>query len=43
MLQAINTLIAEANEAVVEQADEMISENAEWVDGALSADGCSNR
>ena len=35
MLQAINTLIAEANETVVEQADEMISENAEWVDGAL--------
>jgi hypothetical protein len=36
MLQSINTLIAGANENVVEQADTMISENAEWVDGALA-------
>ena len=36
ILQTINELIAEANESVVEQADTMISENAEWVDGAVS-------
>lgn len=36
ILQTINELIAESNESVVEQADMMISENAEWVDGAVS-------
>lgn len=36
ILQTINELIAESNESVVEQADTMISENAEWVDGAVS-------
>jgi hypothetical protein len=36
MLQAINTLITDANESVIEQADTMISENAEWVDGVLA-------
>ena len=36
MLQAINTLVADANETIVEQVDTMISENAEWVDGELT-------
>jgi hypothetical protein len=36
ILQTINELIAESNESVVEQADTMISENADWVDGAVS-------
>ena len=36
ILQTINELIAESNESVVEQADTMISENAEWVDGVVS-------
>jgi hypothetical protein len=35
MLQSINTLVANANETLVEYADEMISENADWIDGAL--------
>lgn len=35
MLQSVNTLITEANEAVVEQGDDMISENAEWADGSI--------
>ena len=35
MLQSINMLIAGTNEIVVEQADNMISENADWVDGSL--------
>jgi len=37
MLQTINELIAQSNEGVVEQADTMISENAEWVDGAVTS------
>ena len=36
MLQSVNTLITEANEAVVEQGDDMISENAEWAHSAFS-------
>jgi hypothetical protein len=36
MLQAINTLVADANETIVEQVDTMISENADWVDGELT-------
>ena len=35
MLQSVNSLITEANEAVVEQGDDMISENAEWADGLI--------
>ena len=35
MFQSINTLVANANETLVEYVDEMISENADWIDGAL--------
>ena len=35
MFQSVNNLITEANEAVVEQGDEMISMNAEWADGSI--------
>jgi hypothetical protein len=35
MSQAVNAMVAEANEILVEQVDTMISENAEWVDGDL--------
>ena len=35
MLQSVNSLITEANEAVVEQGDDMISENAKWADGSI--------
>ena len=36
MSQAVNTMVAEANEILVEQVDTMISENAQWVDGELA-------
>ena len=36
MSQAVNAMVAEANEILVEQVDTMISENAEWVDGDLA-------
>ena len=36
MLQSITQLVTDTNEAIVEKADTMISENANWVDGALS-------
>ena len=34
-LQDINTLIADSNQGLVEQVDEMIANNAEWIDGEL--------
>jgi uncharacterized protein YlzI (FlbEa/FlbD family) len=36
MLQAINTKIAEVNESVVDQGDDMIAENAEWAEGKIA-------
>ena len=35
MLQSVNSSITEANEAVVEKGDDMISENAKWADGSI--------
>ncbi len=34
--QSLTGLVTETNEAIVEKVDTMISENANWVDGALS-------
>ena len=34
--ESLTGLVAETNEAIAEKADTMISENADWVDGALS-------
>ena len=36
MFQSVNSLITEANESVVEQGDNMISENADWADGSIA-------
>ena len=36
MFQSVNSLITEANESVVDQGDNMISENADWADGLIS-------
>ena len=36
MFQSVNSLITEANESVVEQGDNMISENADWADGLIA-------
>ena len=35
MFQSVNSLITEANESVVDQGDNMISENADWADGLI--------
>ena len=36
MFQSVNSLITEANESVVDQGDNMISENADWADGLIA-------
>lgn len=36
MFQSVNGLITEANESVVDQGDNMISENADWADGLIA-------
>ena len=36
MFQSVNSLITEANELVVDQGDNMISENADWADGLIA-------
>ena len=36
MFQSVNSLITDANESVVDQGDNMISENADWADGLIS-------
>ena len=36
LLQGVTQLVTTTNETIVEKADTMISENANWVDGALS-------
>ena len=36
MFQSVNSLITKANESVVDQGDNMISENADWADGLIA-------